>query len=151
MCIRDSSRAKMSWTDLRNTVVTELTQIDPKWRLVWEIVNQGAMQRDLSRADLAGANLREANLNGADLRAAKLWLADLGGADLRRANLRNTDLRESNLVGADLRETNLQDTNLTGARYDSNTRWPSGFDPLSSGALARAAAARPEALREPMV
>ena len=64
---------------------------------------------------------------------------------------RNTDLRESNLVGADLRETNLQDTNLTGARYDSNTRWPAGFDPLSSGALARAAAARPEALREPVV
>ena len=34
---QDLSRAKMSWTDLRNTVVNELTQIDPKWRLVWEI------------------------------------------------------------------------------------------------------------------
>ena len=69
---------------------------------------------------------------------------------MRRANLRNTDLRESNLVGADLRETNLQDTNLTGARYDSNTRWPAGFDPLSSGALARPAAARPEVMRDPV-
>lgn len=139
----------MSWTDLRNTVISEMTHIDPKWRLVWEIVNQGAMQRDLSRADLAGANLREANLNGADLRGAKLWLADLAGADLRRANMRNTDLRESNLVGADLSDTNLQDANLTGARFDAATRWPMGFEPVTAGALARSSV-RAEQQPEPI-
>ncbi|HNS41036.1 MAG TPA: pentapeptide repeat-containing protein, partial [Promineifilum sp.] len=79
-----------------------------------------------------------------------LWLADLAGADMRGANLRSTDMRESNLVGADLSETTLQDTNLTGSRFDANTRWPVGFDPIAAGAIARSGAARPEPQREPI-
>ena len=54
------------------------------------------------RADLEGADLREAYLDGANLRGAKLRGADLRGADLGRA-----DLREVYLGGADLRGANL--------------------------------------------
>ena len=44
------------------------------------------------RADLQGANLREADLRGADLQGANLREADLRGADLQGANLREADL-----------------------------------------------------------
>ena len=77
------------------------------------------------RADLYGANLREANLYGANLREANLreanlYGANLYGANLREANLREADpyganLREANLYGADLREANLYGADLYGA------------------------------------
>ncbi|ENR4219040.1 pentapeptide repeat-containing protein [Salmonella enterica] len=62
---------------------------------------------DLFGADLRGANLRDADLFGADLRGADLRDADLCGADLRGANLCGADLRDADLFGADLRGANL--------------------------------------------
>ena len=47
----------------------------------------------------------------------------LKGADLRGANLRWANLRGANLRGADLRE----------AKYNANTKWPEGFDPVTAG------------------
>ncbi|EJT8610226.1 pentapeptide repeat-containing protein, partial [Salmonella enterica subsp. enterica serovar Newport] len=38
--------------------------------------------------------------------------ADLRGADLRDANLRGADLRDANLYGANLRDANLYGANL---------------------------------------
>jgi hypothetical protein len=40
-------------------------------------------------------------------------------------NLQNADLSEALLVGV----------RLEGARYDSRTRWPRGFDPEQHGAI----------------
>ena len=78
------------------------------------------------RADLYGANLREANLYeadlyGANLRGADLYEADLYGANLREANLyeadlRGADLRGADLYGADLRGANLYEADLYGAK-----------------------------------
>ena len=45
-----------------------------------------------SRADLSGANLRDADLSGADLSFANLRGADLSGANLSCANLSNANL-----------------------------------------------------------
>lgn len=118
------------------------------------------------RANLAGANLSHANLAGADFAGANLLRADftqakldharfytgydprtdgpagaslidarLIGADLTAANLMKTDLR-----GADLTAANLKCTNLHTATYDSQTRWPQGFQPAMSGALCAAVA-----------
>ena len=70
-------------------------------------------------------SLRRANLSGADLSSANLGRAILRGADLRGANLSSTDLHE-----ADLRRSNL-----TGAKYNDNTSWPDGFDPVAAGAI----------------
>ena len=50
-----------------------------------------------SRANLRGADLRDADLCGADLRDANLC-----NADLRGANLRDADLCDANLRGANL-------------------------------------------------
>ncbi|ECH6755387.1 pentapeptide repeat-containing protein [Salmonella enterica] len=70
---------------------------------------------NLYGADLRGANLRGANLYGADLRDANLRDAYLCDAYLRGADLRGANLCGANLYGADLRGANLRDANLCGA------------------------------------
>jgi uncharacterized protein YjbI with pentapeptide repeats len=55
-----------------------------------------------NRANLRGANLREADLSGANLRDAILSGADLRDADLCDANLRGAYLRMATLTGVDL-------------------------------------------------
>ena len=57
---------------------------------------------DLREADLHGANLYGADLREADLREANLYGAYLYGADLRWADLHGADLHGANLYGADL-------------------------------------------------
>jgi len=89
---------------------------------------------DLCGAALGGAALQHAALRGADLHRADLHLADTGGGRppgrrSARVNLRGADLR-----GADLREARLHRADLNHSVYDAATRWPSGFDPLASGA-----------------
>jgi len=78
-----------------------------------EIICEGRSKKSAAekhKADLWGADLREANLWGANL-----WGADLREADLRGANLREADLREADLRGANLREADLRGANLRGA------------------------------------
>lgn len=89
---------------------------------------------DLCGAALCGADLHDAALRGADLHRADLHLADLTGADLRGADLRAVNLRGADLRGADLREARLHRADLNHSVYDRETLWPSGFDPLTSGA-----------------
>ena len=79
----------------------QLAVILGKHRLWW-LSKDGGEKANLGGADLRNANLRGANLGGADLRNADLSNADLGGADLRVADLRNADLRNADLGGADL-------------------------------------------------
>ncbi len=56
--------------------------------------------------------------------AHKLVGADLSGLDLSGANLRGADLRDADLSGA----------RLSSAKYNANTQWPAGFDPVAAGA-----------------
>ena len=58
--------------DLREIRVDDSTQMDGKWRLVWEIVNQGADGRDLRGADLRGANLERAKVTNEQLAQTKI-------------------------------------------------------------------------------
>ena len=62
----------------------------------WKATKQ---RPDLTRVDLAGANLTDANLTGANLAGANLTRANLGGADLADANL-----TRANLTGAECNE-----------------------------------------------
>jgi uncharacterized protein YjbI with pentapeptide repeats len=111
----DLSGAYLSGAYLSGARINAQTKIDSKWRLVWEIVNQGARKRDLIGIDLSGANLSSANLSGADLSRANLSGADLSGADLRGANLRGANLRGANLRSADLSDADLRGAILNGA------------------------------------
>ena len=113
----DLSGANLRGTCLKATIIDDQTKLEPKWRLVWEVVNQAVPGRHLRGADLRGANLRRADLREADLRGADLREADLGGANLRRADLRGADLSgaslsEADLSGADLREADLREADL---------------------------------------
>lgn len=64
------------------------------------------------RANLSGADLRDANLSGAYLSGANLSGADLSGANLRGADLRCAYLSGANLKGVDLRGAYLSGANL---------------------------------------
>jgi hypothetical protein len=101
------------------------------------------VRRFLSRADLSGADLRDANLISADLSGAFFFCADLSDADLSGADLRDAnlisadlsgafffraDLSGANLSGANLSDANLSDANLRGANFeavqwDNKTKW----------------------------
>ena len=73
------------------------------------------LEADLRSADLSGAKLRNAILWSADLRDTKLGRADLCGANLRGTNLSGAKLEADKAV-------------LLGAKYNSETKWPEGFD-----------------------
>ena len=75
-------------------------------------------EADLRRADLSGADLREANLRGADLSEADLSGANLRGADLSEADLSGANLRGADLIRADLIRADLSGADLSGADLD---------------------------------
>ncbi len=66
-----------------------------------------AGERDFSRADLLGADLRETNLSGANLYWADLREADLSRSDLTDADLRWANLSRASLVGAKVTDEQL--------------------------------------------
>lgn len=76
---------------------------------------------NFERADLRGANLKDAVLVSANLRGANMGLDNLGGP---------TRLQGANLTGAILNHSNL-----AGAEYDSDTRFPQGFNPGAAGMI----------------
>jgi hypothetical protein len=68
-----------------------------------------------ARADISGADLREADFSWASLSRANLSEADLSGANLSEANLSEADLSGADLSGADISRANLSWANLSGA------------------------------------
>ena len=79
----------------------------------------------LPNANLSGEYLSGANLSGTDLREA-----NLRDADLKRTDLSGANLSKAYLFGADLRGADLSD-----AKYNSETKWPEGFDPEAAEAV----------------
>jgi len=122
---------------------------------------------DLTQAKLDGADCTEADFTdakfsgtlarGTDFSKANLTTADLGGYSsvrgsiFRGATLRGAkglkDLTGCDLTGADLRGASLRDgedwsapsITWTKARYDDDTRFPKGVDPVAVGAVKVAA------------
>lgn len=101
----------------------------------------------LEAAWLKGAHLEHARLNGAHLEHARLK-----GAHLEHARLNHAHLQNASLAGADLSDVDFSQANLGNlaegssctlidedlsdesappiiAKWNSNTRWPPGFDP----------------------
>ncbi|MEO0481714.1 MAG: pentapeptide repeat-containing protein [Planctomycetota bacterium] len=111
------------------------------------LAGAGLFDADLSYANLIGADLNGANLTDADLTEAILAVAYLRGAYLTRATLNDATLTGADLSdatlscailnGADLNGANLTGANLTGATYNTETRWPIGFEPVKAGARLR--------------
>ncbi len=110
--------------------------------------------RDLSGFYLATKNFSGAKFDGADLRGtnlsgANLSFATLTGADLRGAKLSATQLTPSEYLapgegltpgsisfgGKPLADAITQGITIRGAKYDSSTEWPEGFEPSKGGAV----------------
>jgi Pentapeptide repeats (8 copies) len=104
----------------------------------------------LNGARLSRAHLEASALNGAQLQDAALWAvhfeeailenANLVNAQLNSATLNKAHLRGARLEGADLRGASFSEADLTavsfkGARANSKTIWPEGFDPTAAGVL----------------
>ncbi len=78
----------------------------------------------LQKLDLSRVNFSRVLLVGTNLHSTTLIKADLRFADLSNADLTNADLTSANMLK----------TKLAGAKYNSATKWPAGFDPAAAGA-----------------
>ncbi len=97
--------AYLRGADLYRAIIDDKTQLDNKWRLVHNIVNNNLENTDLHSQDLSFANLPEsflfrANLMGANLSESNLIKANLQEADLSGSNLTNAYLGSANLIDA---------------------------------------------------
>ena len=84
-------------------------------------------------ANLSKAVLRHADLNGAKMNRVILKGADLSGSSLDESNLEKANLSDAHLFGTNI-NTDLTSVKLTGALYNTRTKWPKGFDPQREGA-----------------
>jgi uncharacterized protein YjbI with pentapeptide repeats len=75
-------------------------------------------EKNLSGADLSGADLRWLDLSGANLEKANLYGADLSGVNIKGANLSGADIRQAVFHCQFIREANL-----SGVIYDDTTKW----------------------------
>jgi uncharacterized protein YjbI with pentapeptide repeats len=92
------------------------------------------------RLDLRGAFISDADMSGCTLERASLITAFMMRTVLRGAVLTNSRAISCQFDGADLRAAKLDGADLNGASligavYDSETVWPSGFDPVAAGAV----------------
>ncbi len=100
---------------------------------------------DLSGATLDGADMRNARLIDtalsntsfvdADMRGIAMVQLDASGADLTGAELNGADLSGTNLEGANMSGATLLGVDFLLARYDTQTRWPQGFEFRVVGAM----------------
>ena len=114
--------ADLKFANLKAAKFSHKTMIDPKWYAVWDIVNCGAANKNLSGADLSNANLQGVNFESANLTNAKLSHAILRHSNLTNANLTNTDLFAANICGVDLSQANLKGAKLKSVISDRHTQ-----------------------------
>ena len=79
-------------------------------------------------------------LNGANLSCANASYCDFSFSDLSNAVLQDVivdgaSFRECLLNGANMRCLEIGTALFNGARYDVNTLWPNGFDPIQAGCI----------------
>lgn len=93
-----------NFTSWSRVVMDANTIIDPKPKLIWQIVNRGAvnsnlMNLDLSLALFTNVNFHGAKMNFSDLSASSFQFGDLRGANFTSAVTRFIDLRDTLLDG----------------------------------------------------
>lgn len=91
-------------------------------------------QADLTRVNAPDVVAINTNFRGATLNDSIFIGARLNEADFTNANMGGADFTDAKFINADLRDANnLAGATLTGAEYNSNTRFPNGFDPDAAG------------------
>jgi uncharacterized protein YjbI with pentapeptide repeats len=90
---------------------------------------------NLRNVDLYGSDLSGASLRNADLRNAVLYQCNLSGCRFNQANLEGANLEEAHVEGADFSTAKLIKVIFHNTKFDDNTKWPTGFDPIPLGAV----------------
>lgn len=107
----DFSNANLSHTDItakfKNTRFTDAN------------MQKGSFFRCIFK----GCDLRNANFKNARLQISTFW-----NVDLRDADLEGADLSFVNFYQSDLRGANLKGVRLHLTAYDSQTKWPKGYN-----------------------
>lgn len=111
------------FVNFKATKINYQTLIDYKYYLVWELVNQGGIQKSLVGADLSNANLKGVDFSKADLTKTNFGNSDLRGCDLSHANLTRTNFSRANLIGVNFNQTDLKSANLSGAIRNQTTQF----------------------------
>jgi uncharacterized protein YjbI with pentapeptide repeats len=114
--------AELKFANLKTAKFSQKTMVDLKWYSVWEIVNHGAVKKNLSGTDLSNANLQGVNFEEANLANAKLSNAILRHSNLTNANLTNSDLVGANVCGVDFDQANLKGARLKSVISDRHTK-----------------------------
>ena len=137
--------ANLTGVNLQNCIlegsqIDDTTQIEPKWRLLWELINLGGESRDLKGVDLSNiqinfrdlfdedsrVNLTDANLENANLSNSNFYHFDFSNANLKNANLSGSDcpsyldnccLENANLSDTTHEEAHLKNANCVGANF----------------------------------
>lgn len=105
LCGANLVGAKLRGVNCRGSQIDETTQIEPKWRSIWQLVESGGENRDLSGVDLSNVEVDTQN------QQIEIYLT---GANLENANLKGINLENCNLTDADFSDANLEDANLQG-------------------------------------
>ena len=95
----DLGEANLKYAKLHHTKIQKAI-IDPKWYLVWDVVNNGAEGRELGKVDLSEANLSESNFKNGNLSDSDLSKSILHGSDFSWTDLSRANFRKANLAGA---------------------------------------------------
>ena len=103
---------------LKNTQISEFNNINSKYRLVWQILNDNFEKQDMPGVDLSEVNLNEVDLSGIDLSNASLANSSLIRVKLNNANLQEADLSNTNLSYANLTQTQFKEANLNEANLE---------------------------------
>lgn len=109
----DLGEANLKYAKLHHAKIQKAI-IDPKWYLVWDVVNNGAEGRELGKVDLSEANLSKSNFengnfSGSNLSKSILCGSNFSWTDLSRANFRKANLAGANFDWADFEETDLSE------------------------------------------
>ena len=99
--------------------------------------------KDALRTIFSGANLKGAFFSNINFTSAKFAGTDLRRSQFPGCTLIDADFRKAKLQGANLQLVHpataalqrMEDANFVGARYDTRTLWPQGFDPKAAGAI----------------
>jgi hypothetical protein len=98
------------------TPISDAAALIPNHWLVLDAELRANLSRvDLAFADLSRADLSDLDLTGRNLFKAKLIGANLSGANLSKANLFGADLGSAYLIGTNLFEADLTEAQLQGA------------------------------------
>lgn len=101
---------------------------------------------NLRNVDLYGSDPTRASLRNADLRNAVLYQAILVRSKFNNADLENANLEAACVEYADFSGANLTGARLIDAKFNNETKWPTGFDPVEMGATTSETAAKPSRL-----